>query len=264
MSKHILFKGRKIHYSIQGRGKAIVLLHGFLGDMSIWRYFTRKLSTEFSVVLVDLPGHGRSESLEKEHTMDQMAEAVHGVIKETGITGVHMAGHSMGGYVTLAFAEKYPRLLRGYTLFHSHAAGDSPEAGAQRIRTIQIVEKDRIGFIQGFIPALFDSKNVARHRDDISRLRATAVSMSKEAVIAALEGMRTRPDRTHVLVHSTVPVQFIIGKNDSRIPMELVLPQTLLPAHSEVLLLDQVGHMGFIEAREQTFKSLVHFAKKVL
>jgi pimeloyl-ACP methyl ester carboxylesterase len=264
MSKHILFKGKKIHYSIQGRGKAVVLLHGFTEELTIWKYFTRKLSPEFTVMSVDLPGHGRSESFGKVHTMELMADAVHAAMKEAGISNAHMVGHSMGGYITLAFAEKYPRQLRGFTLFHSHAAGDSPEAQANRSRTIQLVEKDKIGFIHSFIPGLFDPKNIDRYRDEISRLRAAAVSLSKEAVIAALEGMKTRPDRTHVLAHTKLPVQFIIGKNDSRIPMELVLPQTVLPAHAEVLILDQVGHMGFIEAREETFKALYHFAKKVL
>jgi pimeloyl-ACP methyl ester carboxylesterase len=76
--------------------------------------------------------------------------------------------------------------------------------------------------------------------------------------------MKNRPDRRHVLVQATVPVLFIIGKNDSRIPMEVIVPQTLLPEHSEIMLLDHVGHMGFIEASDETFRALKGFAERVI
>lgn len=260
MGRHISFKGSTIHHSIHGKGRAVVLLHGFTESLDIWKPFTRKLAYDHTVICVDLPGHGRSGVIGDVHTMDLMAEAVNAVIKEAGISQAVMVGHSMGGYVALAFAEKYPRKTRGLTLFHSHAAADSPEAMASRDRTIDIIDKDKKGFIQGFIPSLFDPRNVERFRQEISQLKVIAASMSKEAIIAALRGMKLRPDRTHVLANSDIPIQFIIGKNDTRIPMELVVPQTLLPSYSEVTILEGVGHMGFIEERQKTFHAVRSFA----
>jgi pimeloyl-ACP methyl ester carboxylesterase len=196
--------------------------------------------------------------------MELMAEAVNAVLKELNIGNCLMVGHSMGGYVALAFTGKYQKKVKGLTLFHSQAAADTPEAQTNRDRTIRLVGQDKKGFIQNFIPGLFDTRDVGQYGKEISHLKAVANSMPKEAIIAALEGMKVRPDRTHILAQVRVPVQFIIGKNDPRIPLELVIPQTLLPSHSEVVILDEVGHMGFIESRQETFEAVRHFALKVL
>jgi pimeloyl-ACP methyl ester carboxylesterase len=264
MKNFIDFRGKKLYYQVSGKGPAIVLLHGFLESGEVWKNFARKLHENFQVILIDLPGHGISDPAGAIITMDDMAEAVCNVLNSTGAKSCVMAGHSMGGYVTLAFAEKFPRRLKGFILFHSHAAADSPETRNGRKRTIALVEKDRKGFIRNFIPGLFDPACVNKYGREIEQLRQLADRTPKEAIIAALEGMKNRPDRQHVLLHSKVPVLFIIGKNDTRIPMEDIIPQTLLPGHSEVLLLDQVGHMGFIEAPAKTYGALKAFAQRVM
>lgn len=263
MGSFINFKGKNIHFVTAGNGPAMVLLHGFLESGEIWKNFARRLSRTFTVIVIDLPGHGSSDCTGDVQTMDDMAEAVHHVLKSMGITKCIMAGHSMGGYVTLAFAGKYPKLLRGFVLFHSHAAADSPETMASRERTISLVEKDRAGFIKNFIPGLFAPVNVKKFNAEIAILKELAGKTTKEGIIASIRGMKVRPDRQHVLVNSPVPVLFIIGKNDPRIPVEAIFPQILLPAHSEALLLDQVGHMGFIEASTQTFEALKGFAGRL-
>jgi pimeloyl-ACP methyl ester carboxylesterase len=251
-----------LNYQVSGKGPAIVLLHGFLESCEIWKSYVRKLKETFRVIAVDLPGHGASANLGAVHSMDDMAEAVRKVLNSLGINSCIMVGHSMGGYVTLAFAEKYPRLLKGFVLFHSQAAADSPEALINRERTIALVEKDHHGFIKNFIPDLFDPANVNKFGKEIDALKALAQGTSKEGIIASLQGMKIRPDRQHVLMNARVPVLFIIGKNDKRIPMEIIIPQTLLPGHSEVLLLDHVGHMGFIEASEKIYKMVKGFAER--
>ncbi len=264
MSKHILFRDKKIHFSVQGNGKAIVMLHGFAESMEIWNYFIRKLSAKFTVISIDLPGHGRSECLDIPHTMENMADAVYEVIKSLNPGPCIMVGHSMGGYVTLAFAERYPKKLKGFTLFHSQAAADSEEARDNRDRMVALIRKDRRGFIRTFVPSLFDPGNVKRCREDIEELRKQAAMMAKEGIIAAQEGMKVRPDRTHILANAQVPVQFIIGKNDPKIALELIMSQTTLPPHSEITLLEGVGHAGFYEAREETYKSIKAFAERIL
>ena len=255
---------KKIHFQVSGTGPAIVLLHGFLESREVWKNFARRLSKEFQVIIIDLPGFGDSDTLGHTHSMDDMASAVHKVLKTLNINSSIMAGHSMGGYVTLAYAEKYPRTLKGFILFHSQAAADSKEARSNRDRTISLVEKDHYGFIKNFIPDLFDPGNVKKFSKEIGQLKELADRTSKEGIIAALEGMKIRPDRQHVLMNTKVPVLFIIGKNDKRIPMEVIIPQTLLPGHAEVLLLDHVGHMGFIEASGKTYAAFEGFAKRLL
>ena len=157
---YVLVKGNKLHYSLQGKGKTIVLLHGFMESLNLWKYFTRRLSSGFRVLSIDLPGHGLSENIRKVHSMELMADTVNAVLKELGIASCHMVGHSMGGYVSLAFAERYPRKLKGLTLFHSHAMADSAEARKNRDRAIKLVSQDKIGYVQNFFPLLFAEQNI--------------------------------------------------------------------------------------------------------
>lgn len=263
MKNFIEFRQKKVCFQVSGKGPAIVLLHGFLESGEVWKSFTRRLSESFQVITIDLPGHGQSDNPGPVTTMNDMSEVVWHVLKSLNITACIMVGHSMGGYVTLAFAEKYPRLIKGFVLFHSQAGADSHETRIARERTISLVKKDHHGFIKNFIPDLFDPSNVKKFAKEIEILKDLAQKTSKEGLIAALEGMKTRPDRQHVLLNSKVPVLFIIGKNDRRIPMEAVIPQTLLPGHSEILLLDHVGHMGFIEASAKTFAAVKGFAERI-
>jgi pimeloyl-ACP methyl ester carboxylesterase len=264
MKTFIDFRGKKIYFQVSGKGPAIVLLHGFLESGEVWKSFARRLSDSFQVITIDLPGHGQSENTGPVAAMDDMAEAVRHVLQSLNLPACLMVGHSMGGYVTLAFAEKYPRYIKGFVLFHSQAGADSSETRTARERTIALVKKDHHGFIKNFIPDLFDPSNVKKFAKEIEILKEMAQKTSKEGLIAALEGMKIRPDRQHVLLNSKMPVLFIIGKNDSRIPMEIIIPQTLLPEHSEMLLLDHLGHMGFIEASAKTFAAVKGFAERVL
>ena len=258
----ILYKEKKVSFSDMGAGNTLVLLHGFLENMSMWDYFSKKLSEEFRVITIDLPGFGGSECIHAIHLMEQMAAVVNEVLKYLEVDKCLMIGHSMGGYVTLAFADKFPGKLLGFGLFHSHALADSPDAKHNRNRAVDIVKADRGGFIYNFIPDLFAPENVSKHEKEIEKLFAEALLISREAIIAALEGMKHRTDKLDVLTNARVPVLFILGKKDSRIPFEKTLSQVSLPAVSEILVLDNAGHMGHIEERKLTLMAIDEFAKK--
>jgi len=263
MTKHITYKGKKIRYKVKGEGPAIVLLHGFLEDMGMWKYHAGKLSAKFTVITVDLPGFGGSQCFSQVHLMEQLATVVNRVLKQEEISKCLMIGHSMGGYVTLAFAKKFPGKLKGFGLFHSHALADTPEAKVNRNRAIDIVRSDRGLFIINFFPELFASENVEKYKNEIRKLHLNAMETSPKAIIASLEGMKYRTDKLDVLINARVPVLFILGKKDSRVPFENTLAQASLPATSEILVLDKVGHMGHIEARTKTLKTIEGFADKV-
>jgi len=259
----ILYKGKKISYCDNGRGPAIVLLHGFLENMSMWDYFSKKLSEEFRVITIDLPGFGGSECIHRVHLMEQMATVVNKVLKYLEVDKCLMIGHSMGGYVTLAFASKFPGKLQGFGLFHSHALADTPEAKVNRDRAIEIVQSDRGSFIFSFFPELFAPENVGSFEKEIKKLHEDAMKTSPKAIIAALEGMKYRTDKRDVLNNIKVPVLFILGKKDSRIPLEKTLAQASFPGGSGSRVLDNAGDMGHIEARKETLGAVRGFAKKV-
>ena len=258
------FNNKNIHFQSSGSGQAIVLLHGFLESSKIWAFFAEKLSNKFQVITIDLPGFGLTDNFSEIHTMELMADTVKAVLDHLKIERCVMAGHSMGGYVSLAFAEKYPKILSGLCLFNSQAAADSEEAKINRDRIIKIIQKNSSVFINEFIPDLFAESNKAKYKDQIERLKLDAAETSKEGIIAALRGMKDRPDSLSLLKSFNKPILFISGKKDKRIPSETILNQAALPHHSEVLLLEGIGHMGYIEAKDKTLMVLRDFVIRCL
>jgi pimeloyl-ACP methyl ester carboxylesterase len=260
MTSSIQFQGKNISYESVGQGDAIVLLHGFIESKKIWNEFAGKLSAEFHVLSVDLPGHGESEVIAEIHTMRLMAEVVKSVMEQERIGSAVIVGHSMGGYVALEFGQLFPEKVNGLILFHSQAAADSDEAKENRRRTINIVKQNRAGFIKQFIPDLFDQRHVDSYSGAIELLLGEASKLSQESIIAAISGMKDRRSGLIYLMTTNKPILFIIGKQDSRIPYNTVLAQAVIPAHSETLMLDHVGHMGYIEAPAVTLQAIRYFS----
>lgn len=117
-----------LNFERKGNGKeTLVLLHGFMENLSIWSDMEPHLSKDFSLLKIDLPGHGQSEIFGEVHTMELMAEEVKKVLDSQNLNKVHLLGHSMGGYTSLAFAEKYPDTLKSLTLFFSTYFADDEE-----------------------------------------------------------------------------------------------------------------------------------------
>jgi pimeloyl-ACP methyl ester carboxylesterase len=258
----LIFKSKRIFYSTTGAGPALVLLHGFTESSKIWTKFARSLSRDFRVITIDLPGHGKSDMVASIHTMELVADIVHEVLKAEKVRTCVMAGHSMGGYVTQAFARMYPAMLKGICIFHSHCFADSEEDKKNRDRTIALVRKDKFSFLTQFVRSLFPEGTQTKYKKEIDILISDAETMSKEAVIAAIEGMKRRKDQTDFLKKIKVPVLFIIGLKDSKAPVARLWEMVSLPPKAEVLLFRDGGHMGFIEAPETTREALRHFALK--
>ncbi len=243
MDRIIFFKNKKIHARIEGEGKPLVLLHGFMETLEIWKNFSTALSNGFKVVTIDLPGHGESEMIEFVHSMTLMADAVNTVLVDLNIEDCVMIGHSMGGYVALEFADKFKQKLKGLGLFHSHPLEDSEDIKLNRERMIDTVRNDHFGFIMQFIPALFSRKNVEVFSAEINQLQNKASNMSSEAIIAAIAGMKMRKDFALRLKELDIPFLAILGKDDVRIPMETMLPYFSFPSKSCIFVLDKVGHI---------------------
>jgi pimeloyl-ACP methyl ester carboxylesterase len=261
---YIVFQKKRIFYKDSGEGQPIVLLHGFTESQKIWNRFVRSLSKDFRVITVDLPGHGKSECIAEVHTMELQAEVVHDVLKKAGVEKCIMTGHSMGGYVTLAFARKYPEVLKGFCIFHSHCFPDSPEDRENRDRTIEVVRNDKFGFVAKFIPGLFPPEVQEKFAEQIDDLVKEAEKMPKAGIVAALEGMKIRSDQSSFLATTKLPVLFILGLKDSKATVPRLWEMISLPAHSESLILKDTGHMGYIESPGETLQAITHFAIKHL
>ena len=250
-----------LNYRVRGAGHALVLIHGFTETSAIWDDFAGELSADLQVITPDLPGHGQSDCTGEVHTMEEMAEAVKNLLDQLGVKHCVMIGHSMGGYVALAFARKHPEMLRGLGLFHSTALPDSEEARQSRSKAIEIIRGDHKGFLFHFIPELFAPENRERLKKEIEVLVSTANRMTSKAVIAAQEGMKVRSDARDVLFSASFPVMFIAGQKDSRIPFESIRELAGIPETSYTLFLKHSGHMGYLEARDETLGFVRFFAQ---
>jgi pimeloyl-ACP methyl ester carboxylesterase len=257
MRKKIHYNGIELHYRDTGKGDCIVLLHGYLETGEIWEGFMERLHDRFRVIVPDLPGHGLSGTWGKVHTMEDLAGAVHAVLKAEGTGKVFLVGHSMGGYVTMAFAELYPRFLKGYSLFHSTCFADNEEKKKNRAREISLVlcgKKRQI--INVNIPKGFSNDQSERLEVEVKRAREIALSNPEEGIIAILNGMMSRPDRTHVLKDGSKPLLLIGGMRDNYIPAEVFEKLATLAPHASILRLEESGHMGFIEEPEKSAEAI--------
>lgn len=261
MEKIINYQGKDIHYKISGKGNCLVLLHGYLESLEMWNIHQEQLSEYHQVISIDLPGHGKTGNFGKIHTMPLMAEVVYEVLQTEHIQKCIMLGHSMGGYTTLAFADKYPKMLNGFGLFHSHALADNAETKLNRERTIDLIEQDKGHFINHFIPSLFAPANKEKFAKEIDFQIDSANKMPKENVIAAMAGMKERYSSIDILVEAKVPVLFIAGKHDSRIPLEKTLAQAALPKNTQLTILGNSGHMSWIEEQQKTIATIDGFMK---
>lgn len=262
MKKTINFHGAQICYKIEGSGNPVALLHGFPMDMRVWKDFGAELAKNHTVVTIDFPGFGQSEMLPLQPDMWIVAEVLHAVFMAEGIQQIVLAGHSMGGYLALAYARKYMETVKGILLFHSQAGADDEKTKQFRNQAIENIVHNKDTFVKGFIDGLFHQPYLTEQPEAVEKILQISIEQKTEAIAAAMAGLRDRADQTDLLQQLTCPVFFIIGKNDSRIPAQLIMPQVEMPEHSELLLLANTGHMGFIEARDITLKATKSFIER--
>jgi pimeloyl-ACP methyl ester carboxylesterase len=263
MGKFFRFRNGKIHYNDIGSGKTIVLVHGYLETSEVWNSFAVKLAKDFRVIAPDIPGHGKSDIFEEVHSMEFIATVLKELLMELGIKKAFLAGHSLGGYASLAFTELYPEMLSGYCLFHSHPLADSPEALDKREREIRFVMAGKKDLMYpDSVFKMFATSNIRKFSAALQRSKEIASSVSGEGIIAVLRGMMARPSRVSVMERGTVPCLWILGKMDNYIDCEIIQTKVKLPSSAEVVILKNSGHLGFIEEEDLSVKILGSFAKK--
>lgn len=263
MEKQIHREHRTLSYRIAGSGPAVMLVHGFGEDGRVWELQMNSLQQDYTVIVPDLPGSGDSELLE--HTsMESLADILNMILEQEAIEKLVMIGHSMGGYVSLAFAEKYPQKLKGLGLFHSMAFADSEEKKDARRKSIGFIRQHgAVKFLEQSIPNLFSPAFKANHPDIYARFVEDNTNFSEDALVSYYEAMINRPDRTAVLEKLAVPALFIIGLHDKAIPQDQSLRQTHIPSLSYVLILQDSGHQGMLEEPEKSTTFLKKFLLEI-
>lgn len=253
----INYYNHQIAYDLKGKGTTLIFLHGFGENRQMWADYL-PFFKDYQTLSIDLPGAGDSDIMDV--SIARMAKIVNAILVAEGIEKCVLIGHSMGGYVALAFAKMYEQKLMGYCLFHSQSHADSAEKKANRNKGINFVKKNGNGrFFKGLLPMLFTNDFLKNNKSTLDNLVNAASEMDQKAVIHQLQAMRDRPDNQLVLVTAKVPVCFIIGKEDVAVPAANSLNQTFLPKISDIHILQNVGHMGMYEATQKTVNILKNF-----
>jgi pimeloyl-ACP methyl ester carboxylesterase len=259
MLRTCLFKNETVTFYDKGKGKAVVLLHGFLGSHKIWEQTIENLSTSYRVIAIDLPGHGGTANFGYAHLM---AKCVKAVMDHLRLKKYVLVGQSMGGYVSLAFADLFPDHVRGLCLYHSTAFADSEEKKKDRLRAINAVKSNRGIYTKNTIRNLFATKNLKYLKHEISFATGIARQTSRRGIIAALHGMKDRFRRDIILGLVDYPIMMVIGEHDNVLPYEQLLEQSETIRNKTVLYLEHDGHFGFLESPRESNRALRKFLRK--
>jgi len=255
------FRQKRLTYFHSGQGPAVVLLHGFLEHSAMWAKVWPHLPKGYTYLLLDLPGHGRSENLDSTHSMELMAETVQALLTHTKQEGALLWGHSLGGYVALAFAERYPERLRGILLQNSTAGADSPERRQGRDASLKLAERHCTSYIRHAIPLHFTAFAKPSLGAAIAEAIAQGLSTSPDGVLAALRGMKIRADRQHIWREIQVPKLLFAGKNDPLIPFAVSAKQGAMAGVQWCP--SEGGHMAHYEDRERLIACARTFISEV-
>ncbi|MFK5879813.1 MAG: alpha/beta hydrolase [Flavobacteriaceae bacterium] len=256
---NIIYKNIHINYSSIGNGSAIVLLHGFLENSFMWDDIIPHLSKRNKVITVDLFGHGKSENLGYIHTMEEQATMVKALLKMLNIRKATLIGHSMGGYVALAFAELFPKNTKGICLMNSTAYPDTAEKKINRDRAIEVVKQNHQTFVRLSIPLLFSEENQTTLKKEVEVVTSEALKISKQGIIASLEGMKIRKDRTIILKNTDFKKLLILGEKDTVLNY-VEHQQQIKNTNTDLKILSQ-GHMSHIENNKELTFVLETFIK---
>lgn len=257
----VSYKNISVNFTDVGEGKVIVLLHGFLENLTMWKALSTVLSQSFRVITIDLLGHGKTDCLGYVHSMEENAEIVHAVLQSLKIRKAIIAGHSMGGYVALAFAEKYPTMIRAIGLINSTPKADSDERKINRDRAIAAVKQGYANFVKLAVGNLFSANNRIRLQTEIEHVRSEALKTPLQGIVATLEGMKIRKDREFLLANNQFSTLLILGEKDPVLNFEETVEFQKYDRVDVVTFPD--GHMSHIENADELAVAFLKFVRKI-
>lgn len=241
----------ELYYEEYGQGFPVILLHGFPLNRTIWMPVVERLKGVARVITPDLRGHGKSPVTDGDYSMRLMAEDVHALMTRLDISKAILVGHSMAGYVSLAFARAYPGHLAGLAMIASQAEADSPERRQGRYITAEEVRRKGVrSLVKSMLPRLTSRQDLAAELADIM------IKTPKKGVIGALRGMAERPNALEWLSEIQVPAVVIAGEKDTIIPIERARTMTQMLVRSWLVEIQDAAHMPMMEAPQEVADAL--------
>ncbi len=248
-----------LYYEEHGKGLPLVLLHGYPLDHTIWDGVVSRLQSQARVITPDLRGHGLSDAPQGPYTMRLMASDVAALLDRLEIQQVVLAGHSMGGYISLAFAQAYPDRLLGLGMISSQAAADTPESKAARYKTARAVEKDGVGVVAESMPSRLTSQPAY-----IARLHELILKMKPAGVIGDLQGIAERAELSEWISQMCLPTAVIAGDADALVPLARAREMAAKMPNAVLTVIQGAGHMPMLEAPVEVAAALAGLVQTVV
>ena len=246
----------------------LLLIHGFGEDHCIWKAQIDYLSQFYRIIAPNLPGvHCRPLTIHHSHQpqINLYVEVLHELMHHLHIEQYYVMGHSMGGYIGLAFADYSTNHVMGLGLIHSTTYADSDAKKASRMKVAEFLEEHgTLKYLETATANLFSNPFKEIHSDQIQTVIDSASDISKEAMMQFVFAMRNRRAFTHMLSQKRIPVWMIAGKEDIAVPFEDSQAQIELLPPKNVLILEQVGHMGMLEATDKVNLAMHQFIQDAI
>lgn len=241
---------KDLAYWISGEGPAILWVHGFAEDVRIWDRLMLNPLPGFTHITLNLPGTGTSP-LPAACSIEAMADALHTILQQESISRCILLGHSMGGYIGIAFAAKYPEHLMGLGFIHSSVYADDDTKKINRGKAIDIIRSGGKGlFLQQVVASLYGPKAHEAYPERVQAHFNMAMTIPEDTLIAYYQAMMKRPNHANTVQQLECPVLYVLGEFDQAVPLTVGLEQSLLPAITSVHILPGVGHTAMNEAPE--------------
>jgi len=254
-------KGAAISYEDDGRGKPVVLVHGFPLDARIFDDQVTALAPSYRVIRPDLRGFGKSRSADS-FTVASLADDLHALLRELDILPCVLGGLSMGGYVALAHARKYGRDLRGLILLDTRSEADNADGRAARDKMIDLVRKSGSAAVAGqMLAKMLAPEN--RTGAVAQRLNAIMESQSPITIEHALEALRDRKDYSGDLASISAPTLIIVGDKDELTPPEKSRKLNESIPRSTLSVIPSAGHLSTMEQPQAVNKAIQDFLMRL-
>ncbi|HHF7365373.1 TPA: alpha/beta hydrolase [Legionella bozemanae] len=245
-----------ISYNDIGEGKPLILIHAFPTDQRLWQPQQEELKEHFRVITLDLLGFGESSSVDgKAISMAEYADEVKQLLDYLKIDKAIIGGESMGGYIALAFLEKYPNQTLGLVLSNTQAVADSPETKNTREKTaLDVLENGTENLINGFMSKALSS-NASQQTKDYLHHILTLQKLS--AIASALRGMALRNSTSAILATAKLPILIITGELDNVISPQQSIDMHSLSKNSQLIILSNAGHLSNLEQPKQWNQAVI-------
>lgn len=259
----------QLAYDDVGVGHAVVLIHGYPFNRSLWTEQTDALTSRFRVVTPDLRGFGESASGERDGsegpvTMNRMAQDVAELMDHLGIEQAVIGGLSMGGYVALAFVKQFPSRVKALVLADTRAQADTEEGKQTRHQQAEkALSEGMAGIADAMLPKLLTPDTVSKRPEVVKRVRDMMLKTKPQGAASALLGMAERDDQSEFISTIRVPTMIVVGREDALTPLADSEKMQSKIAPSRLVVIENAGHVSNLEQTEQFNFALIRFLDRV-